>query len=375
MNEHNRWVTPASNTVTSDPFGEDHGENIHDDSSCPFDRFVLNGQSEKMAEQMLSETYVLDRMAILGQSTVIYAPPGSGKTLLTLKMLMESIVAEKIDPSNVYYVNADDNFRGLQHKLKIAETFRFNMLAPGFNEFKNSDLLDIIAKMSITDTAHGKVIILDTLKKFTDVMDKKATTNFGIVVREFVAKGGTVILLSHTNKNKDENGRSVYGGTSDIVDDADCAYILDQVCEDDERRTVAFRNKKMRGDVDSEVTYSYALKENNYTNLLSSIQLVSEQEIANIQRTRAIESRLNINEHAIESIEDVIKEGTILKTELISAAVKRTGQSKAKTLDVLKEHEGNNYAKGHRWAEFKGEKNAKFYRLTKPYTAATVNLP
>lgn len=60
-------------------------------------KFTLRGKSTQMKLKMLEDAYVLDRIAILGQITVIYAKPNTGKTLLTLWMLVEQIKAKKID--------------------------------------------------------------------------------------------------------------------------------------------------------------------------------------------------------------------------------------------------------------------------------------
>ena len=35
-------------------------------------------------------------------------------------------------------------------------------------------------------------------KKFTDLMDKRMSTDFGIIARGFVSAGGTLIALAHT---------------------------------------------------------------------------------------------------------------------------------------------------------------------------------
>jgi hypothetical protein len=337
--------------------------------NCPLDQFVLNGTSEEMADQMANESYVLDRIAILGQSTVIYAPPNTGKTLLTLRLLIDSITAEKISPNDVYYVNADDDFRGLQGKLQIAEVWGFKMLAPAHMEFKSSDLLDIISKMSNQDTARGKILILDTLKKFCDPMDKNASREFGTVIREFISRGGSVISLAHCNKNPDSEGKPIYGGVSDTLDDVDCGYLLYETASDGARRTVIFENIKMRGDVDKEISYSYSTTEKDYTRLINSIEPVDEVAAAKAKQKLAVKERLQINELAIESITECIEDGIVHKTSIIADASKKSGSSKAKIAKILKEHSGTDYPKGHRWVEVKGDKNAKCYRLTRPYTS------
>lgn len=54
-------------------------------------------------------------------------------------------------------------------------------------------------------------------------MDNGKSSDFAKVIRQFSLKGGTVIALSHANKHPGADGRTVYSGTTDIVDDFDCA--------------------------------------------------------------------------------------------------------------------------------------------------------
>ena len=42
-----------------------------------FNQFSLNGKSAVMREKMLTDTFVLDNIAILGQTTAIYAKPNT----------------------------------------------------------------------------------------------------------------------------------------------------------------------------------------------------------------------------------------------------------------------------------------------------------
>ena len=57
-------------------------------------------------------------------------------------------------------------------------------------------------------------------------MDKKLSSKFGRMMREFVSKGGTIIMLAHTNKNRYSNGKVIFSGTSDIVDDVDVVLLV-----------------------------------------------------------------------------------------------------------------------------------------------------
>ena len=56
-------------------------------------QFSLMGQSEAMKQQMLDDVFVLEGLAVLGQATVFYAQFNTGKTLLIIWLLIESIKA------------------------------------------------------------------------------------------------------------------------------------------------------------------------------------------------------------------------------------------------------------------------------------------
>jgi len=108
-------------------------------------------------------------------------------------------------------------------------------------------------------------------------MKKDQTSIFGDVVRRFTSHGGTVIMLAHTNKHRGPDGKLIYSGTSDLMDDADGSYSLDIVNEDPSThiRTVVFESLKARGDVALEATYRY-----NYDNGISYLaRLESIEEV------------------------------------------------------------------------------------------------
>jgi hypothetical protein len=57
------------------------------------------------------------------------------------------------------------------------------MLAPGHHDFKSDELQMYLNALIAAGNAHGKVLILDTVKKFTDLMRKDKATEFGKSVR------------------------------------------------------------------------------------------------------------------------------------------------------------------------------------------------
>ena len=325
-------------------------------------QFSLNGSSKEMESKMLEDKFVLGRMAILGQATAFYAKPNAGKTLMTLWLLIDAVKRNEIEGNKVFYINADDNHKGLVCKLKLAEKHGFHMLAPSYNGFNSNDFLPMLNTIISQGTASGTVIILDTLKKFTDVMDKKIGTEFGKVVRAFVSNGGTVIMLAHTNKHRDSDNKVIFSGTSDIVDDIDCAYTLDITSEDPFNRTVIFENFKSRGDVVKKISYSYSAAEGqDYYELFNSVEQVDEARAAKLQSEKVIDEKLIKNELIIDAALEAISEGINTKTELAERVRASTGKSLIKVHAALKEHQGNDYVKGHRWRVSKADKNKHVY--------------
>ena len=338
-----------------------------DPPTNPLDSYVLNGESDEMKAKMLEDKYILGRMALLGQSTAFYAKPNAGKTLLTIWLLIESIKASNINPGDVYYFNADDNHKGITYKLSLAEKYGFLMLAPGYHGFNTEMLPNILFEMVENDMASGKVLILDTLKKFTDIMDKRATTKFGGGIRQFVSKGGSVIMLAHVNKHNDAEGNVVYSGTSDIVDDADCCYTLQIIEDTPEDKVVEFTNFKDRGDVAKKALFAYSNAEGvMYGDLLESVTKLDDQESKRITARNTMRDKLEKNQNIIDAITDAITNGINIKTELIKDARDATGESKKRVITVLSEHLGPDARKGQLWTYRIAGRNAHTYELNSP---------
>lgn len=329
------------------------------------DVFALNGDSEDMRSKMLEDKFVAGNLAILGQVTFWYARPNAGKTLLILWMIIDAINRGEIKAQDVYHINADDSHKGLTFKTSIAEQWGFKVISPSYKGFKAELLGTYLNTLIQSGNAKGKVIILDTVKKFADIMDKRRGSTFGEAVRQFSMHGGTIIGLAHVNKHNDANGNVVYSGTSDLVDDCDCAYTLDIEAEDKNTstRTVKFKNIKNRGDVALEAFYKYNFSESlNYQSRLNSVRGLSVDETAHFSNLKQREDKLASNREAIEIIKNLIKNGTINKTDIIKALTFE-GITRKNAIRALKEHEGKSVSDYQFWQVSIEANNAHVYKL------------
>lgn len=333
---------------------------VLDETISPLEQlrsYAVNGSSEEMAQKMLDDVYVLKDIAIMGQWTTFYAAPNTGKTLLTLWLLIEQVRDKELDPENVFYVNADDNFKGAYEKLKLLEGFDIQMLLPNEKAFKTASLLPLLDALITKDEARGVVVILDTLKKFTTVMDKTKASDFGKLIRAFVSKGGTTITLAHTNKHKDEDGKSVFGGTSDILDDCDCSYILDVEEGIGIGKTwVTFKNIKSRGDVADKVMFTYSkAKGDTYQDVINSVERLDDKEVVLATNQRKTEEKAKNDADVIELILDVLGDEELLTKEVVAAAKEQSIYTQNCIKTVMRDYAGEDYLQGHRWTKRKGE--------------------
>lgn len=337
------------------------------DDEMPLDMevFSLTGTSKELRKKMLTDRHVLKNIAILGQATIIYAKPNTGKTLLTLRLLCDSIKEGEIDGADVMFINADDTYQGLITKIEIAEEVGFNVLAPGYQNFEANRLIEYMSRMVLEETARGKVLVLDTIKKFVSLMDKKESSLFMHAGRQFVVKGGTLIMLAHTNKNRDADGKLVYSGTSDLVDDADCAFILDEVDGHNDYKHVLFENIKARGCVARELAFRYLnTDDSNYLEVLNSVSVLNDDDTKKIKAEKAVNSSLEQNADLIKAIIETINSGVSVRTDLVKVVNKEFGFPIRKVRKMLEDHEGANYEHGGRWISTNTGANKFSYQIT-----------
>lgn len=325
-----------------------------------FDKYSLTGRSAELEKNAAEQVTVLGEIALLGQLTVLCAEGNTGKTLIAQKLLTESIEAKRIDPAKVYYLNMDDDYRGIVEKLKIAEEFGYNMLAEGYQDFKAKDFLDHIRDLIRKNKARGVIVFLDTLKKFVDLMKKSECRDFNTVLRQFSAYGGTVIALAHTNKNKGSDGRPVFSGTGDLKDDFDCMYTLRLISEREAKeKVVLFEKEKARGSVVEKASYSYINdKTTSYSEMFLSVQAVDENQIASLQQAEEIRSDAEI----IDAVIACIEKGVNTKMKLSKAAAELSGASKRSVLQIINKYTGDDPA-AHRWFYVRGARGKQTFTV------------
>ena len=307
-------------------------------AKTPFERLKqlsATNRIDEMKSNLENEFYVMDGMALDGQITLFYAKPNTGKTLIFMKLLIDGVDSGKIQASDIMYINADDGYRGLCTKTEIAKEYGFEMIAPAEAGIDPTDIITLLDEMANTDDAKGKIIVLDTLKKFADMMSKRDQANLYMVLRRLVAKNATVIIAGHANKHLDKDGNLVYEGTSDTMNDVDCAYSIYLMTEPSRDVVVEFRREKSRGDNLYKSSYGYRREEGmSYMELINSVYKLEDsqaEKAAALGNQKLIMERY---ESEILFITDALKTGELNQSALLAKLKGLNGEDIASEVSV-----------------------------------------
>ena len=192
-------------------------------------------------------------------------------------------------------------------------------------------------------------------------MDKTKSSRFTKVMRRFVLKGGTVIALAHTNKNPGRDGKPVYGGTSDIIDDTDCVYILNSLSPQPVagEKVVELNNIKRRGNVAQHVAYKYSTEPGiTYGEILASVEPVDEMQLGPLKQA----AQLMSDKELIGIAVSCINAGVNTKMKLADAVAVRAGISKRLAIQIIEKYTGGDPAV-HRWQFSVSERGAKVFAV------------
>jgi hypothetical protein len=330
----------------------------------PLAPYSLRGQAAEFERCATQSKPLLGDLCMSGQATVWYAPPNAGKTLITLKLVIDAVGSGRINPANIYYVNADDSSSGFAEKMRLMDDLGAHTLSPGHKGLKAANLIEVLESVAAQDKARGVLIILDTVKKFVSLMDKSKASAFAQVCRQVVMRGGTILGLAHTTKNPNANGTLRYAGTTDLMDDFDAAYTLTplEAVSGDGEKVVQFDVNKQRGNNVEHIAYAYASDGSiSYEERLASVRVVDPDQLDRFQRIVAEKSDADV----INAVASSIANGVTAKMALAKAAATMAQVSERAAIRCIETYTGDDPAT-HRWTYRVMERGAKVFALHPP---------
>lgn len=311
--------------------------------------------------------FVLPEIAMTGHLTIINASYNAGKTLLALWLLSKRD-QHALGRKTILYVNVDDTYAGSIDKMEFMKSYDVHFLIPGQQGFE-MEQFKLLVEQDIRNMGAGQlVLVLDTMKKFVDPMDKRGARSMMDLLRRFVQSGGTVIALAHTNKHKGSDGSSVAEGVGDFMNDCDAAYVADVVSSpDDPTKTVVFNCTKSRGPNTKKATFTYdngdkASWRGRFQSVVSLDGDDAEKEISKIEADRRHAEDLEVIEYILKRLEG----GPLSRREITQGDL-GNGFSKSQREKVLNRYsDANGGENAVHWKAFEGRTGGWRYRAEAP---------
>ncbi len=167
--------------------------------------------------------------------------------------------------------------------------------------------------------------------------------------------------MAHVNKRRSDDGKVVHAGTTDILDDFDAGYTIDELPDGGSpgERMVQFKRLKGRGGGVESVAYVYAAEDGvSYAERLASVRVVDPTDLAIIKRVE--EERTDAQVIAV--VEDCIRDGVNTKMALRNAVAAKLDISRRQATKVIERYTGDDLGQ-HRWTFVRKARGAMAFVL------------
>ena len=226
-----------------------HEQKVVSIKADPFKGLLSMEVTEEIIQNIADAKFAWRQLIPEGHMVVICSKANGGKTTLMVHIAGEMAKAGY----RVMYINADASASDIKDYKFHAMEYGYSLINPDLTNGTAEKVIDELRKISLAEGDFSKVVIvLDTLKKFGDMMNKTKSKQFNTLLRTLTAKGITVICLAHTNKHDDKEGKPIFEGTGDLRNDFDELIYLIPVRNPDGTITVSTRKDKTRAEIRDE---------------------------------------------------------------------------------------------------------------------------
>ncbi|QWD06930.1 ATP-binding protein [Polynucleobacter paneuropaeus] len=213
----------------------------------PFEGLLKMEVTQGKVQEIQDAKFIFLNLIVGGHLIAIIGKAGSGKTAFLT--YIAAILAKM--GYQVIYVNADASASDIKDYARHASDHGYTLLNPDITGHTNDQVVEYLKQMSLIDKDYSNVVlVLDTLKKFTDLMAKNKGKAFYSILRALSAKGMTVICLGHCNKYDGLDGLPIYEGTGDLRSDFDELIYLIPIKNPDGSLTVSTHKDKVRAELE-----------------------------------------------------------------------------------------------------------------------------
>jgi AAA domain len=330
----------------------------------PFEGILKMEVTDEIVEKIEDAKFAWRELIPQGALIVICAKAESGKTTL-----MTHISGDMVRSGyQVIYVNADANAPHIKEYRLHAKENGYRLVNPDLTNGSSETVIDELKKMSVMDYDFSKtVIVLDTLKKFCDLMQKTPLKVFYTLLRTLTAKGMTVICLSHANKYDDKEGFPIYEGVGDTRNDVDVLFYL-----------IPSKNPDGTITVSTNTTHTTTKARAKLKDISFKITADRKVEFLNKHIDTLVLSQFQRNEESDSELIDFILDKIQLKSMSVTelheiSKTEKLGYSRTEIESVLKRYSSANRSFPEpKWIAMKAQKYGTVYGMISPEYAKKV---
>lgn len=304
--------------------------------------------TEKLMKDISNAEFCWHNLLVNGHITNIVAEANAGKTTIMLQAAKDMAS----DGYEVIYVNVDASASDLKYYHKHSVENNYKLISPDLTNTSTNEIMNMLSlKAKSEERFEGIVLILDTLKKFVDLMSKGGSREFFRVMRSLTAKGMTVVCLGHCNKHKID-GKLKYEGTGEVRNDVDELIYLYPEKQQDGSIVVSTEIDKRRSDA------------KNMTFLIGKNRNVSVKGEFIDNKQKALQQReFSEDLPLIKFIQESLKNGGMSVTELRSISLNMNPSYSRKAIEKIALKYSKDFNDQPFWESHPAPKNGIKYQL------------
>ncbi len=288
--------------------------------------------SDEAVAQIADPPWIIKNLVVQGHLIVFAAKPNAGKTALMTDIAALMVKEDK----EVLYFNADTSGSDMKAYHAHAKLHGYDVAFPSMATGGSMDkVVDNLRRMAATDADLTKhVFIFDTLKKMTDVIQKKQLRDLLDLLRRLTAMGATVICLGHCNKYRDAEGGLIFEGTGDLESDVDELIYLESGTDPATgKRVISTYLQKVRSAMEP---LSFEMSRDRTCTQLPNYIDIKTHNVSDEKEKKLAEN----NQWLFAAVREALAGGSLSLTEL-KAALSGQGMGVGKIVRLLKECEGS----------------------------------
>lgn len=328
------------------PFSPDPSHDLTD----PFEELLQFKVTAEMASAIEDAVFLIDGVMTSGATTVLVGKPSAGKSLLARSFAGEL----HANGLRVLYLNMDCAPADVKHQHQQAGSHGYDLLAPQFDGSGGiTKAHEIVRGYADSDLdLSNLVLVIDTLKKWVDLMTKNGVKELFGMFRSLTARGATVFVLAHANKYRDKNDNLIYEGVGDVESECDNLIYLESSTKGDIQTIQTVPSDKVRG-----VFYPRTWE---YHRVTRELQPATNVDVRSMERASEIEEQ---DQPLIEVVKSELVKGERNQGGL-EALLSEHGIAKAKALKLLQRYCSDSGGHTQHWRRRKSDLyNAWIYSL------------